>query len=59
MNGKLFTILAMFVVPVALLGVTIAWFSSNPISVFTLISVMVIGGVYLLTYRDAFGREEA
>ncbi len=54
MDGRLFTILALFVLPAALLGVTIGWFSSNPVAIFVLIAVMIVGAFYLLTYRESF-----
>ncbi len=54
MDGKLFTLIAFFVLPAALLGVTIGLFSSNPLAIFTLIAVMLVGAFYLLTYRESF-----
>lgn len=54
MDGRLFTVLALLAVPAALIVVTIAFFSSNPVSIFTLIAVMLVGGLYLLTYRESF-----
>jgi hypothetical protein len=55
MDGKLFTVVVLLVVPAALIGLTIAEFSSNPLAIFAMISLMVIGAVYLLTYRETFG----
>ena len=55
MDGKLVTGIGLLVVPAVLLGATVAWFSSNPIAIFALISVMLVGSMYLLTYREAFG----
>lgn len=54
MDGRLFTVLAFFVVPAALIGVTIGWFSSNPVSIFAMIAAMIAGAFYLLTYRESF-----
>ncbi|HTP55315.1 MAG TPA: hypothetical protein VML53_01435 [Thermoplasmata archaeon] len=54
MDGRLFTVLAMMLLPGALIGVTIGLFSSNPIAILCLISVMIIGALYLLTYRETF-----
>jgi hypothetical protein len=54
MNGRQFTLIACLLVPAALIGVTIALFSSNPLSIFGLIAVMVIGSIYLLTYRETY-----
>jgi len=55
MDGKLVTGIGLLVVPAALLAATVAWFSSNPISIFVLLAVMLVGSMYLLTYREAFG----
>ncbi len=54
MDGRLFTVLALFVLPAALIGVTIGLFHSNPVSIFVLIVVMLVGAFYLLTYRESF-----
>lgn len=54
MDGRLFTVLATMVLPAALIGVTIALFSSNVVSIFVLIVVMLVGAFYLLTYRESF-----
>jgi hypothetical protein len=55
MDGKLVTGIGLLLVPGALIGVTIAWFSSNPVSIFAMLALMVAGGIYLLTYRESFG----
>lgn len=55
MDGRLLTVLLLFVVPAALIGVTVLDFSSNPVAIFTLLAVMLVGGLYLLTYSDSFG----
>jgi hypothetical protein len=54
MDGRMFTVLVLLVVPAALIGVTVALFASNPISILFLISVMIVGSFYLLTYRESF-----
>ncbi len=54
MDGRILVVLGTLVVPAALLGVTVAAFASNPIAIFGLIVVMIIGGLYLLTYKEAF-----
>jgi hypothetical protein len=54
MDGKLVTGLGLLALPAVLIGVTVAWFSSNPVAIFTLIAVMLVGAFYLLTYREAF-----
>jgi hypothetical protein len=55
MDGRTVVVLATLVVPAALIGVTVAVFSSNPVSIFVLIGVMMVGAIYLLTYRESFG----
>jgi hypothetical protein len=55
MDGKLVTGVGLIAVPAALIGVTVAWFSSNPVSIFAMIAVMLGGSFYLLTYRETFG----
>jgi len=55
MDGKLVTGIGLLAVPAVLLGATVAWFSSNPVSIFALIALMLVGAFYLLTYRETFG----
>ena len=55
MDGKLVTGIGLLLAPAALMGVTVAWFASNPVAIFTLMAVMLIGGMYLMTYREVFG----
>jgi hypothetical protein len=52
MDGRLLTLLLLFVVPAALIGLTVVEFSSNPVSIFALLAVMVAGGFYLMTYTE-------
>jgi hypothetical protein len=54
MDGRLFTVLLLFVVPAALIGVTVFRFSANPVAIFALLAAMVVGGFYLLTYTESF-----
>ncbi len=54
MDGRFWTILLAIVLPVALIGVTVAVFSSNPISILVLLTVMVGAVLYLLTYTEAY-----
>jgi hypothetical protein len=54
MDGRLFTLILFLVVPAVLIGVTIAFFSSNPISILVLIALMIIGAFYIMTYRETF-----
>ncbi len=55
MDGRLVTGLGLLVLPAVLIGVTVEWFGSNPVSIFVLIALMIVGGLYILTYREAFG----
>ncbi len=55
MDGRLVTALGLLALPAALIGVTVAWFSSNPISIFVCFGAMIVGALYLLTYRETFG----
>ncbi len=55
MDGKLVTGVGLLAVPAALIAVTVAWFSSNPVSIFAMIALMLVGAFYLLTYREVFG----
>jgi len=54
MNGRLATFLLTILLPAVLVGVTIEYFASNPISILVLFGVMVAGGLYLLTYQETF-----
>lgn len=54
MDGRLFTILVAIVLPAALIGVTIAFFSSNPLSILGLFIVMTGGIFWLLSYTESF-----
>ena len=55
MDGRLFTLIVFLAVPAGLIGLTVAEFSSNPVSIFVLIAVMIVGSLYLLTYKETFG----
>ncbi|MGD0250259.1 MAG: hypothetical protein ABSB97_05160 [Thermoplasmata archaeon] len=54
MEGRLLTFLLLILLPAVLLGVTIAEFHSNPVSVMVLLAVMLVGGFYLLSYSESF-----
>ncbi len=54
MDGRLLTVLLLFLVPAAGIAATVAWFSSNPVAILVAIGAMVLGGFYLLTYTDTF-----
>jgi len=54
MDGRLVTVLLTLILPAALIGVTVEWFHSNPISIFGLLAVMIVGAFYLLSYTESF-----
>jgi len=54
MDGRLFIVLALLVLPAILIGVTIADFHTNPVAIFGLIAVMIVGAFYLVSYTEAF-----
>ena len=54
MDGRWFTVIALLIAPAIGIWVTIQWFSSNPVSIFTAFAAMVAGAFYLLTYTDSF-----
>jgi hypothetical protein len=54
MDGRYWTLLLAVLLPAALIGVTVAVFSSNPISILILLTIMIGGALYLLSYTDAF-----
>jgi hypothetical protein len=54
MDGRHYTLLFLIILPAVLIGVTIWQFASNPLSVFVLLAVMLVGGLYLLSYNTSF-----
>ena len=50
--GKTLAAVVGVVLPAALLGVTIAFFASNPLAVIATLTAMIGGGVYLLSYQE-------
>lgn len=54
MDGRLWTVLLTLLVPAVLIGLTVAFFSLNPLSMLVLFAVMVAGILYLLTYTETF-----
>ncbi|MGC2288319.1 MAG: hypothetical protein WA688_00475 [Thermoplasmata archaeon] len=54
MDGRILVAGLTLILPAVLMGVTVAWFSTNPISMLILFSVMLLGSLYLLSYTDAF-----
>jgi len=54
MDGRLFTVLVLLILPAVLIGVTIFEFHSNPVAILALIAVMIAGSFYLLSYTESF-----
>ena len=54
MDGRLFAVVVLLIVPAALIGVTVAEFAANPVSIMALIAIMLVGVFYLLTYSESF-----
>jgi len=54
MDGRLVTVLLLLVLPGALIGVTVAEFHSNPVSIMGLLAVMIVGVFYLVSYTETF-----
>jgi len=54
MDGRLFTVLFLLVLPAILMGVTVVWFASNPVAILVLFAAMIAGAFYLLSYTEAF-----
>jgi hypothetical protein len=54
MDGRWFTVIALFIVPAVGIAATIVWFASNPIAIFTAFAAMIAGAFYLLTYTESF-----
>lgn len=50
MDGRVATVLLGMVLPGGLIGVTIAYFSSNPVALVTLFAAIIVAGFYLLSY---------
>ncbi len=55
MDGRWFTVLFLEILPLALIGVTVWKFASNPLTIFCLLGAMIAGGFYLLSYTASFG----
>jgi hypothetical protein len=54
MDGRFWTALFTLGVPAVLIAVTAIWFASNPLAILALLSVMVGGSLYLMTYTETF-----
>jgi|HubBroStandDraft_1064217.scaffolds.fasta_scaffold356508_2 hypothetical protein len=58
MDGRWFTVIFLEILPLVLIGVTIEFFALNPLSIFILLALMIVGGFYLLSYTSSFGSVE-
>lgn len=54
MDGRVVVGLLTLLAPVVGIGLTVAYFGSNPLSIVGLITVMILGSVYLLSYGETF-----
>ncbi|MCI4340025.1 MAG: hypothetical protein L3K06_04635 [Thermoplasmata archaeon] len=54
MDGRIIAGFLTIALPAVLIGVTIWRFSSNPISILGLLAVLLIGGIYQLSYPESF-----
>lgn len=54
MDGRVGALLVTQLLPVALIGLTIWQFASNPVALLAEVAVMVVGAIYILSYADTF-----
>jgi hypothetical protein len=54
MDSRIIVGLATIVLPAVLVGITVWRFASNPLSILGLLTVMMVGSVYLLSYTESF-----
>jgi hypothetical protein len=54
MDGRRIVVLVALLLPAVLLGVTVEYFSVNPVAILVLFAVMLAGVLYLLSYTDSF-----
>lgn len=59
MDGRVFVVGLAIILPAVLIGATVAWYSDNPVSMLILFSVMLIGALYLVSYKDTYVPEGA
>ncbi|MCI4365533.1 MAG: hypothetical protein L3K10_05680 [Thermoplasmata archaeon] len=59
MDGRLFTVVFLLLLPAVLIGVTVVRFASNPLAIFVLLAMMVAGAFYLLSYTATFAAADA
>ena len=54
MDGRFVVVGLTIVLPAVLMAMTVVWYSTNPISMLVLFSVMLLGALYLLSYADTY-----
>lgn len=59
MDGRYIVVGLAILLPAVLMGVTVAWFSTNPLTMLVLFAVMLLGCVYLVSYSDTFSGNPA
>ncbi len=55
MDGRHYTVLLLLGLPALLIGITVVFFASNPLSIFVLLGFMLLGVFYLSSYTGSFG----
>jgi len=53
-DGRFLVVGLTLALPAVLMAATVAWFSTNPISMLILLAVMLFECLYLVSYSDAF-----
>lgn len=59
MDGRVFVVGLTLVLPAILIAATVIWYSDNPLSMLVLFSVMLLGALYLVSYKDTYSPEGA
>ncbi len=59
MDGRIFVVGLTLVLPAILIAATVIWYSDNPLSMLVLFSVMLLGALYLVSYKDTYSPEGA
>lgn len=55
MNGRQFAGLLTLLLPAVLIAVTWKFYGSNPLAILVLITTMIVGSLYLLSYPETVG----
>ncbi|MCI4350949.1 MAG: hypothetical protein L3K15_05495 [Thermoplasmata archaeon] len=54
MDGRIAVVLLTLALPAVLLGAVVLKFAANPLAILVLITTMVGGSLYLLSYAESF-----